>query len=136
MSFDKLMERRNTEPDFSNHLNMKTIKMEEGYAEGELKIKPEHYNAQGILHGGLLFTMADSIGGSAARTTGKEVVTVNSTMEFLSPGENVETLYAYAKALSMGNRIMRFRVELYDQRKKLLAEGNFTYYTTGNVFEF
>ena len=131
MDYNKLMDSRNNQKDFTNFLGIKTIKMSEGYAEGELKIKPEYYNSQGILHGGLLFTVADTIGGSAARSYEKQVVTVNANMEYLAAGENVETLYAYAKTLQHGNRISRYQVELYDQTKKLLATGNFTYYSTG-----
>jgi acyl-CoA thioesterase len=131
MDYEKLMDSRNHQNDFTNYLGIKTIKMSEGYAEGEVTIKPEHYNSQGILHGGLLFSTADTIGGSAARTYGKQVVTVNANMEYLAAGENVETLYAYAKVLQHGNRISRYHVELYDQTKKLLAIGNFTYYSSG-----
>ncbi len=128
-----MIDYRNMQNGFSDYLGIKTIKMEEGYAEGELPVKPEFHNPQGILHGGLLFTLADTIGGSAARSYGKEVVTVNANMEYLAAGENVETIYAYAKVLNHGNRISRYQVELYDQTKKLLATGNFTYYSSGRV---
>lgn len=133
MDYNKIIEYRNKGNGFSDFLGIKTIKMEEGYAEGELPVKPEYYNTQGIIHGGLLFTLADTIGGSAARSYGKEVVTVNANMEYLAAGENVEIIYAYAQVLKHGNRISRYQVELYDQTKKLLATGNFTYYSSGRV---
>lgn len=129
MDYQKIMENRNNESGFAKYLGIKTTKLKEGYAEGLLLVMPEFYNSQGILHGGILFAMADTIGGSAARSYGKNVVTVNSNIEYLAAGENVDIIYAYAKALKHGKRISRYQVELYDQMKKLLAVGNFTYYS-------
>lgn len=131
MDYEKLKEYRNTQKCYSTHLGIKTLKVDKGYAEGALKVEPMHYNGQSMIHGGVLFTLADTIGGTAAKSAGKEVVTVNANIEYLAPGENVETLYAYAKAMDMGNRISRIRVEIFDQMKTLLAVGNFTYYSTG-----
>ena len=40
MDYEKLMDSRNHQNDFTNYLGIKTIKMSEGYAEGEVTIKP------------------------------------------------------------------------------------------------
>lgn len=132
MDFEKLIEKRNNEEGFSKLLEIKTTKIEEGKAEAKIEIKPEHYNDQGILHGGLLFSLADTVGGAAARSYGYDVVTVNANIDYIEGGANVETLYAYAREIKHGNKISRYEVELYDHLKHLLAVGTFTYYSRGS----
>lgn len=136
MDFEKFLDGRNQEDGFANNLGILTTKVDKGYAEGELKVKTEHYNYQGLIHGGVLFSFADTIGGSAARTYGYHVVTVNAHMEYIKGGENVETLYAYAKSIKHGNKISRYSIEIYDQLKNLLAVGTFTYYNQGRPVDY
>lgn len=136
MDFEKLIEKRNKECGFSEHIKIKTTKIEEGYAEAQIEIGAEHLNAHMTIHGGLLFSLADNVGGSAARSYGYDVVTVNANIEYLQAGQNVETLYAKAKVLHHGKKIMRFYVELEDQLKHLLAAGTFTYYSIGKKVSF
>ena len=83
----------------------------------------------------MLFSLADAVGGSAARTYGYDVVTVNANIEYVEGGANVETLYGSAKVIKHGNKISRYKVELYDQLRHLLAVGTFTYYSRGKLID-
>ena len=42
MDFEKLIKKRNDEDGFSQFIGIETTKLEEGIAEAEIKIKPEH----------------------------------------------------------------------------------------------
>ena len=131
MNFEKLIEMRNKGDTFSEYIGLKTTKIDFGYAEGKLVVRNEHYNPGGALHGGLLFTIADTIGGSAVLSHGYQIVTVSSHMDFLNAGINVSEVYAYAKQLKKGNKVHFVEVEIYDQYKTLLCKGMFTYYNLG-----
>lgn len=132
MNFEKLIEMRNKGDSFSEFIGLKTTKVDYGYAEGKLVVRKEHYNPGGALHGGLLFTIADTIGGSAALSHGYQVVTVSSHIDYMNAGINVSEVYAYAKQTKKGNKIHFVDVEVYDQYKTLLCKGMFTYYNLGN----
>lgn len=136
IDYKKLLEKRNADQGFATFLKIETTKIEEGYAEAKIDILPEFLNSQMIIHGGLLFTLADNVGGSAARSYGYNVVTVNANIEYLKPGANVETLYGRAKVLSHGHKISRYTIELEDQYKNLLAVGIFTYSSKEKFSEF
>ena len=133
MDFDKLIEKRNNEGGYSEHTGIIITKVEEGLAEAKIEVGAEHYNAMMTIHGGTIFTLADTVGGVAARSYGYNVTTVNANIEYLNAGENVETLYAYAKTISKGNKVYRIQIDIYDQVKHHLSTGFFTYYTGSNL---
>lgn len=46
-------------------------------------MRPELANPYGMAHGGLLFTLIDTTAGAAARTDGREYVTLNANVNYL-----------------------------------------------------
>jgi len=132
MDYDKLIEKRNNEGGFSEFCGIKITKIKEGCAEAEVQVNTEHFNSMSIIHGGMLFTLADTVGGACARSHGYNVTTVNANIEFLQAGANVETLYAYAKTVSKGNKIYRVQVDIFDQLKHHLTTSVLTFYTGSN----
>ena len=58
---------------------------EPGRVLGELTVHENSYNPHGIVHGGLLTTLADTAAGCCACSKGGHCVTSNCTMEFLRP---------------------------------------------------
>ncbi|MDO5027748.1 MAG: PaaI family thioesterase [Bacillota bacterium] len=130
---ERLKNARNEDKGFARYINVETIALDEGMAQGKIEMRPEFNNAQLIVHGGLLFALADDVGGTAARTYGHNVVTVNANIEYLNPGIGVETLYAKATVLSKGRKILRFKVEVEDQMKNLLCIATMTYAVKSQV---
>ena len=71
-SFSEVWDKRGQETDAANDFRKK-IEMEitearPGYAVGEIVLKPWHMNILGIVHGGVLYSLADTVGGTAAMT--------------------------------------------------------------------
>lgn len=95
-----------------------------------VKVEPRHHNPYGIVHGGLLYTMADTAAGYTARTLTKSPVTLNSDFHCIN---NVPTgtLTARTEILKAGRHILLLRVRVLADEKILLAEGTFTYYSDG-----
>lgn len=95
-----------------------------------VKIMPKHHNPYGIVHGGLLYTMADTAAGYTARTLTKSPVTLNSEFHYIG---NVPSgvLTARPEILKAGRHILLIRVGVFADGKVLLAEGTFTYYSDG-----
>ena len=70
---------------FSYENGIYVTKVEPGRAEGVLEVGPDSINPHGMVHGGALATLADTVGGSCACATGRRCVTASSSMEFLRP---------------------------------------------------
>ena len=130
-SCKEIMEYRNRNNSFSKYLGIRTTEMEPGFARGEMPVKPEFENAVGSVHGGCIFTLADTIGGAAAASHGNRMTTVSSDFHYLSPAIGTSKLYAVAKEIKHGKTISVYDVEILDDREKLIAKGTFSYFNLG-----
>ena len=48
------------------------MELDEGYCKGELEVTDQHMNPLGTVHGGCLYTLADTVAGFAAASCGFE----------------------------------------------------------------
>lgn len=100
-------------------------------AECRLTLRAESTNPYGMLHGGVLYTLADCAAGSAAHSDGRTHVTQNGSMNFLS---NIKegTAVAAAAVVHRGRKTCLVNVSITAEATgKLLATGCFTFFCTG-----
>lgn len=130
-SLEDYMAYRNNHNEYAAFLGIRTTEMKEGYARGELVVRREFENAIGSVHGGCLFSLADTVGGSAAASYGLRTTTLSSDFHYLSPGIGQKKLYAEAKEIKRGKKISVYDVEITGEDGKLLAKGTFTFFNLG-----
>lgn len=128
MNYEKLIEIRNQENPFSVFLGIVTTKIEEGYAEVELTLRPEYLNPTNAVHGGCLYTLGDVVSGAAATSFGTKAVTVSGEYHYLAAAKNTKKIRASAKCIQQGKHLLVFDVWLTDDRNALIGKGIFTYY--------
>lgn len=97
-----------------------------GYANGSLEVKKTHLNHTKSVHGGILYTLCDTIAGAAAATDGRTCVTVNSTIDFVKPA-NDSKIICKSEVIRFGSRFIRTKVEIFDTADNLLCYGSFLY---------
>jgi acyl-CoA thioesterase len=124
--YEQLKQLRDSEG-FGSMVGLRHTKVAEGTAEAEIPIRPEYINLQGTVHGGVLLTLADVTGGTAACSYGHIVATVDNSYHFLRAGKDVTLLKAKANVIKAGRKIMVFDVSVCDQDEILLGEGLFSY---------
>lgn len=127
MNYEKLRDYRNRNNPFAKLLNLVITEIRANYAVGEIRVSPDMLNPAGSVHGGCLFTLADSVGGSAASSCGMHITTVDANFHFLRAGLGTEKLIGKAREIKCGKTLMVYDVTVYDQSDTLLAEGIFTY---------
>lgn len=110
-------------------MGMYVTKLGPGWAEGEMELKRHHLNPMGSVHGGFLFTLADSIGGTAAWTRGDLVATTNASFNYLNPAVNLKKIIARAEELKAGKNILTYEVSVMAEDGVLLAKGIFEYHS-------
>jgi len=113
--------------EYEARVGIRTVAAEPGYAEAVMECKPSMFNPAGTVHGGWLFTLADSTGGIAANAYGQMVVTLDSSFHFLRTAQNCQMIHAYATEIKHGRRAMVFSVSVRDEKGTELAVGIFTY---------
>lgn len=108
---------------FMDHCGIEAVVSSPECSEVALTIRPESRNIHGVVHGGLLFTMADCVAGLTARADGRDYVTQSAHFNFIR-NLPAGTIHAYGTTVSRGRTIVIVHVQLKDAEGHLLADGN------------
>lgn len=128
--WDKMISYINSHRGYAKHSGITITKVDKDYCEGILTITPDSCNYLGIVHGGCLATLADTVAGVAACSSGRGTVTINYGFSFLRPATG-KTIRCVAEPEKVGKQITVFRCSLYNEEEKMVASGQFTFYMTG-----
>lgn len=124
---------QNREDHFTAHNNIfLTGFNKDGRAQGELRVAKTSLNPLGIVHGGCLATLADSVAGYAAiAATGRQCVTVNYALNFIRPakGSN-KKIVCLATPRRLGRTLCVYEIKLLDDEQEVVATGDFTFCAT------
>ena len=117
----------NTPHQFSYENGILVTHVEPGLARGELRAGPNSVNPHGIIHGGALATLADTVGGCCACSTGGNCVTASSTLEFLRPAYG-EKIFCEATPKKLGRKLSVVQLVMTDTKDKVVATGTFSFF--------
>ena len=123
--------RRNT---FDQTIGFEVTEMGDGWARGRIELKPELLNIINSLHGGVLCSLADSISGVAAYSSGYYMTTMSMDLHFLNPAWKTKYVYAYAHAIKRGHNTWVLDSELTSDEGQLLVKATATYFNMGIPF--
>jgi acyl-CoA thioesterase len=120
----------------SQALGIELVEIAAGRAVMQMPIKPWMVNGDGICHGGLLFSLADTAMAFASNSRNDVYVAVSTSIEFLSPGRVGETVRAIATEAHRAGRTATYNVAVSDSRAAPIAQflGR-TYRVSGNVID-
>jgi len=117
MSADEELKRHNL---YREYNAIEVVKIEQDHCEVKADIQPQFLNHGGYVHGGFLFTIADCVSGTTARTDGREYVTQSAHINFI---RNVRSgrVYATGSIISRGRKIVIVQVLVRAEDGMLLA---------------
>jgi acyl-CoA thioesterase len=124
------LERINRPGQFSAFAGITVTRLDEQYAEGVLNVTPNNLNPHGIIHGGCLSTLADTVAGMAVVTCGYKCVTLDSNLNYLRPATG-NRIFCTSRAKKVGKTVCVFDAELTDEAGKLIASGTYSFYVLG-----
>jgi len=113
-------------------LGMEVVGLSPGESRLRLKLESHHRDEGGLVHPGVIFSLADACSGVALATVlprgSRRVVTVELKCDFLHLGAE-GTIYGWGRVLegSMGERTAVSTSEIRDGEGKLLAFGVATF---------
>lgn len=102
------------EAPFLSSLGIELVSFGDGWCEAQLNIVPALEQQHGLVHAGVLMTLADHTCGGAAATTareGQDVITVENKVSFLRPASG-PTLLCRAEVLRAGKRLIFVEAEV------------------------
>ena len=117
---EKVIESFEKDEGFINKNNFKIIELDEEHAKMEYEIKKSGLNPIGIVHGGLLFGLADTTAGVLASMSGKFPLTMSSTINYLKEARG-NRIYAISKKLKEGRNVGYYEARIYNDQDELIC---------------
>ena len=117
----KCIDVMNKEAKFENHLGVKIIEIDEGYAKLEMKIQDYMLNGLGACQGGAIFSFADTA--FAYSCNGRNIPTVAYACDitFIKPGLKGDVLTAIGREMNLTKRNGLYNIEVTNQNNELIA---------------
>lgn len=117
---------------FTQYVGIIIDEVSYGKAKLRLPIDAEiHANLTGHVHGGALYTLANTAAGVAAMSTGRFIVTQSMSLTFsrnIVPGD---TATCYCEAKHVGRRVVNLTADIYDGQGRLMVNAVATMFVTG-----
>ena len=120
-----LMERLNSSSQFLQINDMRVTEVRHGFAKVEMIIDEQILNIHGFVHGGALFSLADTVAGAASFATGRDSVTLTGTINYIKPGRGGK-LIGIAQEISSGRTTGVYEVFIFNDENVLLSRATFT----------
>jgi phenylacetic acid degradation protein PaaD len=109
-------------PDPLSHLlGFELVELRPGYARLEGTVRHEHCNAHGSVHGGFVFSLADTAMGVASNSHGPRAVALVASIHLTHAARVGERLVAQASELSRGEETASYEVTVHAGRRLVAA---------------
>ncbi|WP_181693362.1 PaaI family thioesterase [Natronomonas sp. LN261] len=118
---------------FNDHLGVEMLEIDDGHAVGELGLSEKHSSSPDrmIVHGGVTYALADTVGGAAVISANEAVTpTIDMRIDYLAPATG-GTLRAEATVVRNGNNVATVEVEIDDDGGREIAVARGTYKSGG-----
>lgn len=109
---EKIFEILKNEP-YANFLGFKLTAIGEGSARAEVMPSKQLLNSHGIVHGGVIFSLADFVFAAASNSYGQVAVGVNNNINYLSAGLPDKLLHAEATEVKRTRRLAWYSIQVY-----------------------
>ena len=118
---------------FGRLIGLEIYEIGDGTCKARMKIEEKHVNPYGTVHGGCLYTLADTTAGTAAASDMRYGPTLNGELYFTHSTAGAKELFCEAKMVKNGKTIKLVDVVITDDRGKVNARGTLQYYVTGDL---
>lgn len=105
---------------FAKHLGIEIIEFSEGMAKAKLEIKEKHLNSVGVVHGGVIFSLADAAFEIASNTHGTVAMSINVTISYFTSVKK-GILFAEAREVSLNPKLATYLIYIKDDEDNTLA---------------
>jgi len=118
---------------FAKELGIELLEVEPGRAKVRMQVGPEHRNSVGMVHGGVVFSLADYAFAAACNSHGTVAVAINVNVSFLRPAKG-GVLEAEALEVSKSRSLGTYDVTVKDGEGRLVCVFRGMAFRTGEAF--
>jgi len=114
-------------------LGIEIVDVEKGMARGRMLVTKEHINVFGGIHGGILFTFADHVGGACGNSLEYKALLVESKARFKKSAREGQTIYAEARLVHSRKKVDRIDITVTGEDGEVLALLNMISFVVENA---
>ena len=119
---------------FSQWLQIERLEEGPGHCTLRMTVRDEMVNGFFIAHGGISYSLADSALAFASNGHGIKAVSIETSISHLRPVQAGDTLTAIATEDNLGRKTGIYRVEVLNQKGKLVALFKGTVFRGGELW--
>lgn len=119
---------------FSQWLGLELDDYGEGFCKLHFTIRREMLNGFGIVHGGVVFSAADSAFAFACNSHGRLSVALDVQISFIRAAKEGAKLFADAREVHLGNKTSFYEIAVTNEQQEIVATFKSTAYRTSKNY--
>lgn len=116
---------------YARHLGARLVEIRPGYARVAMELGPQHLNFMGMIHGGVIFGLADVAFGAAANSFGTRAMALSVGIDFLAAPAVQGEMTAEVEIVARAGKMGYYRMVVTDAGGKVVAQCKGWAYHTG-----
>lgn len=120
---------------YARHLGAKVVEIRPGYAKVTMELGPHHLNFMGMVHGGVIFGLADVAFGAAANSFGSRAMALSVGIDFLAAPGIRGSMTAEVELVTRAGKMGYYRMLVTDAGGTVVARCKGWAYHTGRPLE-
>lgn len=130
---DQVLKKMLDKDHFTEWLGIEVEQIAIGYCKLRYRVKKEMLNGFGSIHGGILFSAADSAFAFACNSHGILTVALDVNISYTKPAFEGDELFVEAKEMHMGHKTGIYEVRTTNSAGELVAFFKGTAYRTSKI---
>ena len=119
---------------FAQHLGIELVSASTGVAKVRLKIQTFHLNSANMVHGGVIFSLADLAFAVASNSYGNIALAINANIAYFKATKG-GVIFATAREVAKNPKLSTFSVRVTNESDELIATFQGTAYQKKELVE-
>jgi acyl-CoA thioesterase len=119
---------------FAQDIGLELVQASKGYAKVRLEIREKHLNGVNVLHGGVIFALADFAFAMASNSHGTVSLAINAHISYFK-AVNQGVLFAEAREVSFSPKLATYSIPVTYEDGSLIADFQGMVYRKKDVIE-
>jgi acyl-CoA thioesterase len=120
---------------YAAYLGVEVLDIKPGWAKVGVKLNPDHLNFLGMVHGGVIFSLADVAFAAASNSFGSKAVALSVSIDFISAAVISDELIAEVGLVSRAGKTGNYEMKVLDSVGNTIALCHGWVYHTGRPHE-
>jgi acyl-CoA thioesterase len=120
---------------YAKRLGIEVIDVKPGLARSRMKLGDEDLNFLGMVHGAIIFSLADAAFAASSNSFGTKAVALSISIDFMSAAAPGDVISAEVELATRAGKMGCYNMKVQDSSGKLIAQCRGWAYHTGKPFE-